>query len=175
MRPGSRAIVLLAAGAAALSGCQRQFAPAPFGTPLDEACNPMNGNLTVPLDTFTVGSAVVPVTKGWFSRWETPQDLTLTRFDTELNVWQGRRFIFDAAEPRNSVRCKITRGDTTISIQATRLSGISYRVDATWQPMIDGQYFYMQLQTRYVEQLKAMRGIIEAASFPVDSARTAKK
>lgn len=167
-------IVLLAA-AATLSGCLRQFVPAPFGTPLDEACNPTNGNLNVPLDTFTVGSVIVPVTKGWQSRWESPQDLTLSRMDTELNVWQGGRFVFDGAEPRNSVRCKIARGDTTISIQATRLSGLNYRVDASWQPSIDGQYFYMQLQTRYVDQLKTMRGIIEAASFRVDSGRTAKK
>jgi hypothetical protein len=163
------------AAAGVLSGCMRTFVPAPFGTPLDEACNPINGNLTVALDTFTVGTALVPVTKGWFARWDTPQDLSLTRLDTELSIWQGGRFMFPVTEPRNAVRCVIHRGDTTITIQAARLSGINYRVDATWEPLIDGQHFYMQLQTRYASQLKDMRGMIEAVKFPVDTARTVKK
>ena len=68
----------------------------------------------------------------------------------------------------------LARGDTTITIQATRLNGFNYRVEASWQPLIDGQHFYMQLQTRYVEHLKQMRGIIEAVRFPVDTA-SAKK
>ena len=174
MTARSTTFVVLA-GAGILSGCLRTFVPAPFGTPLDAACNPINGNLTVALDTFTVGTALVPVTKGWFARWETPQDLTLTRLDTELNIWQGGRFLFPATEPRNAVRCVIHRGDTTITIQATRLSGINYRVDATWQRLIDGQHFYMQLQTRYASQLKDMRGMIEAVTFPVDTTKTAKK
>ena len=163
------------AAASILSGCLRTFVPAPFGTPLDEACNPINGNLTTALDTFTVGKALVPVTKGWFARWETPQDLSLTRLDSELSIWQGGRFMFPVTEPRNSVRCVIHRGDTTITIQAARLSGINYRVDATWEPLIDGQHFYMQLQTRYASQLKDMRGMIEAVRFPVDTTKTAKK
>ena len=174
MRQRTAGFVVLAA-TAALSGCVRHFVSAPFGTPLDEVCNPVNGNLNVPMDTFSVGSAVVPVTKGWLSRWDSPQDLQLTRMDTELSVWQGGRFLFPVNEPRNAIRCTINRSDTTIRIQATRVSGMSYRVDVTWQPLIDGQYFYMQLQTRYVAQLKNMRGIIEAVRFPVDSVRAAKE
>ena len=170
-----RVVFLALATAGTLSGCLRQFVPAPFGTPLDEACNPTNGNLNVPLDTFTVGTALVPVTKGWSPSWESPQDLNLSRLDTEMSVWQGGRFVFDGAEPRNAVRCTIKRGDTTITIQATRLTGLKYRVDASWQPLIEGQYFYMQLQTRYVEQLKQMRGMIEAVKFPVDTVKAARK
>ena len=49
------------------------------------------------------------------------------------------------------------------------MSGPLYRVDVTWQPLIDGQYFYMQLQTRYVEHLRQMRGMIEAVRFPRDT------
>ena len=86
-----RTIIAVFAGAVALSGCLRQFAAAPFGTPIDDVCNPTYGILSVPLDTFTIGSALVPVTKGWTSRFDTPQDLQLTRLDTELNVWQGGR------------------------------------------------------------------------------------
>ena len=99
------------------------------------------------------------------------QDLELRRIDAELNVWRGTRYVFPAIEPRNAVRCTIPRGDTTINIQATRLNGFNYRVDVSWEPLIDGQYFYMQLQTRYVDHLRKMRGIIEAVRFTVDTVR----
>ncbi|MDZ7632640.1 MAG: hypothetical protein U5K74_15155 [Gemmatimonadaceae bacterium] len=155
---------------AALSGCLRRFVPAPAGTPLDEVCNPLNGALSVPLDTISFGRAQVVVTKGWTTRSNTAQDLELGRIDAELNVWRGNRFVFPAIEPRSAVRCSLARGDTTISIQATRLSGFNYRVDVSWDPPIDGQYFYMQLQTRYVEHLRQIRGMIEAVRFPVDTA-----
>lgn len=172
--PQRKTLIGILAAAVALSGCYRQFVPAPFGTPLDDVCNPTYGNLAVPLDTFTVGSALVPVTKGWSSQLNTSQDLQLTRLDTELNIWQGGRFLMPVTEPRSAVRCSVRRGDTTISIQATRMSGPFYRVDVTWQPLIDGQFFYMQLQTRYSAQLKQMRGMVEAVRFPVDTAAKKK-
>lgn len=154
---------------AALSGCVRQFVSAPFGTPLDEVCNPINGTFTVPLDTFRFGSAAVSAAKGWTTSLATAQELELRRIDGELTVWRGSRFVFPALQPRNSVRCSLARGDTTINIQATRLNGFNYRVDVAWEPLINGQYFYMQLDTRYVEHLRQMRGIIENVRFPVDS------
>lgn len=169
-----RNLLALAFAAAGLTGCLKHFVPAPFGTALDEVCNPVNGTLTVALDTFSVGPAIVPVTRGWLSRFDSSQDLSLTRIDAELNIWQGARFMFPVVEPGNAVRCTIARGDTAITIQATRLNGFNYRVEASWHPMINGQYFYMQLQTRYVEHLKQMRGMIEAVRFPVDTA-SAKK
>lgn len=169
-----RAAMLAAMAGVALIGCQRTFVPAPLGTPLDEVCNPMNGDLAVPTDSFTLGPASIAVTKGWTSGRVTAQDLELRRIDAELNVWRGPRYVFPAIEPRNAVRCTIARADTTISIQATRLDGFNYRVDVSWEPLIDGQYFYMQLQTRYVDHLRKMRGIIEAVRFTVDTARTAK-
>ena len=165
-----RTSIVIALAATTAAGCHKQFVSAPFGTPLDEVCNPMNGVLTTALDTFTVGKAIVPVTRGWLSRYSNSQDLSLTRIDAELNVWQGTRFLFPVLEPRNSVRCTLARGDTAIMIQATRLNGFNYRVEASWQPLIDGQHFYMQLQTKYVEHLRQMRGMIEAVRFPLDTA-----
>ncbi len=154
---------------AVLGGCLRTFVPAPAGTPLDELCNPANGLLRVPLDTIAFGNALVVITKGWTTRVNTAQDLELRRIDAELNVWRGNRFNFPAIEPRSAVRCTLARGDTTIRIQATRMPGFNYRVDVSWDPRIDGQYFYMQLQTRYVEHLRQMRGMIEGVRFPADS------
>jgi hypothetical protein len=169
----AHAIVILLA-AAALSGCVRRFVSAPFGTPLDEVCNPTNGNLSAPLDTVRLGPAELPITKGWTSSQVTPQELQLQRIDAELNVWRGPRFIFPAVPPQNAVRCTIPRGDTTITLQAVRLNGFNYRVDVSWEPLINGQYFYMQLQTRYVEHLRSMRGMVEAVRFPVDSAKVSR-
>jgi hypothetical protein len=171
----SGSLVVLALAAVALTVCLRRFVPSPFWTPLDEVCNPMNGNLAGSLDTIAFGQALVPVPKGWTTSLATPQDLTLRRVDAELNVWRGSRFIFPAIEPRNAVRCAFSRGDTTVSIQATRLNGFNYRVDVSWTPLIGGQYFYMQLQTRYVEHLRQMRGMVEAVSFPADTVRAAAR
>lgn len=166
-RFGSWAFVVIAA--AALGGCLRKFVPAPFGTPLDEVCNPMNGALSGPLDTQSLGRAMIPVTRGWTRNVTTAQELQLRRVDAELNVWFGPRFVFPAVEPRNAVRCTLARGDTTINIQATRLQGFNYRVDVSWSPRFDGQFFYMQLQTRYVEHLRQMRGMVEAVRFVADT------
>lgn len=160
------AAVLLAT---VLGGCARRFVPAPSGTALDAVCNPMNGALTVPLDTVAVGPAAVALTKGWTANQVTAQEATYRRIDAELNIWRGSRFVFPAVQPRNAVRCSLARGDTTITIQAVRLNGFDYRVDVAWDPLINGQYFYMQLQTRYVEHLRTMRGMIEAVRFPVDT------
>ncbi len=172
--PRMQPAILIVLTAAGLGGCLRQFAPAPFGTPLDEVCDPRNGTLSGPTETFTLGPATIPVLRGWSTNFTTPQDLELRRIDADLNVWRGAPFIFPSTAPQNAIRCRITRGDTTISIQAERLNGFAYRVDVSWAPLIAGQHFYMQLQTRYVEHLKQMRGIIEGVRFPVDSVSARK-
>jgi hypothetical protein len=160
---------LLLATTAAVVGCARQFVPAPFGTPLDEVCNPANGQLAADVDTFRLGSADITTGRGWTTRQASAQELELRRIDAELTVWRGSRFVFPALQPRNAVRCELTRGDTTIKIQAARLDGFTYRVDVAWDPLIDGQYFYMQLETRYVEHLRQMRGIVEGVRFRTDT------
>jgi len=160
---------------AILSGCLRTFVPAPFGTPLDEVCNPVNGELSVPLDTFVVRVARVAVPKGWSSQTVSAQELQLRRIDAELNIWSGARFVFPAHAPLNQIRCTLARGDTSVTLTATRVDAFSYRVDAAWEPTIEGQFFYMQLQTRYVAQLRQMRGIVEAVRFVPDTSRRATR
>jgi hypothetical protein len=155
--------------ASMLSGCVHRFVPAPFGTPLDEVCNPMNGVLSGETVPHSLAPAVFSVPKGWSRGEPRVQEVQLTRIDAELVFWRGGQFIFPAIPSRNGVRCTIQRGDTVVSIQAARVSGFDYRVDVAWQPPIDGQLFYMQLQTRYVDHLKQMRGIIESVRFVSDS------
>ena len=164
-----RVLIFGVIAAAALAGCARRFVPAPFGTPLDEVCNPINGTLSLPLDTVIFGPARVSIAKGWTTNDVSAQEMELHRIDAELNLWRGARFTFPSAEPRNAVRCTLTRGDTTVNIQATRLNGFNYRVDVSWQPAIEGQFFFMQLRTRYVEHLRQMRGTIESVRFPADT------
>jgi hypothetical protein len=167
-KPLVAAALCVVAGA----GCVHRFVPAPDGTPLDEVCNPSNGALVGGLDTAYLGRALVQIPKGWTPTQITAQDLDFTRIDAELNVWRGRAFVFPALAPRNAVRCELVRGDTTISIQATRLNGFNYRVDVSWEPLMDGQNFYMQLQTRYVAHLRDMRGMIEGVRFVPDTRPT---
>ena len=157
--------------AAALSGCLHSFVPAPLGTPLDEVCNPVNGALAMPVDTFVVGIGQVAVPRGWSKQAVSSQELQLRRIDAELNIWSGRRFVFQAQQPRNQIRCTLARGDTSVTLTATRVDAFNYRVDAEWEPSIEGQFFYMQLHTRQVVQLREMRGIVEAVRFVPDTSR----
>ncbi|MES3034191.1 MAG: hypothetical protein V4813_09365 [Gemmatimonadota bacterium] len=169
--PIRRAWPLIAIGAVAATGCLRQFVSAPFGTPLDEACSSFSTLDGARLDTFRLGPAEFAVPKGWSTRRNSAQELQLTRIDAELNVWLGTRFVFPIVPARTSIRCVVARGDTTISIEAVRLPGFTYRVDVEWDPQVDGRFFYMQWQTRYVEHLKQVRAIVERVRFPVDSNR----
>lgn len=172
----SRAVAPIAvAAAAALSGCLRSFVPAPFGTPLDDVCNPVNGELALPVDTFIVGIAHVAVPKGWSTQAVSSQELQLRRIDAALYIRSGSRFVFQAQQPRNQVRCTLARGDTAVTLTATRVDAFNYRVDAEWEPSIEGQFFYVQLQTRQVAQLKQMRGIVEAVRFVPDTVRRANR
>lgn len=173
--PIRRSWPLITIGVLAVAGCLRQFMSAPFGTPLDEACSTFGTLEGVRLDTLRLGPAEFVVPKGWATRSRSPQELQLTRIDAELNVWAGTRFIFPSIPPRTSIRCILARGDTTITIEAVRLDGLRYRVDAEWEPKINGQFFYMQWQTRYVEHLKQVRAIVERVRFPADTVRPARR
>ena len=62
-----------------------------------------------------------------------------------------------------------------IAVAATRVDAFNHRVDAAWEPPVDGQVFYMQLQTRLVAQLRQMRGIVESVRFVPDSIRGARR
>ena len=159
----------------ACASCLRGFVPATFGTMLDEPCSTLNSTQDGALDTFAVGPARVAVPRGWTPRYTTPQDLALQRIGVELDIWSGSKFKFSAVPPRNAIRCTITRRDTTIAIQVVRTAPNNYRVDVAWDPAINDRYFYIQMQTGYVQQLKAMRGIIESVRFPVDSARASRR
>lgn len=167
----TRARILLASlTAVVLTGCLHRFVPAPDGTPLDEVCDALNGVRKSPGAVFALGAARLEVPKEWGTVERNPTDLTLRRMDGELLFWSsGMEYVFPAIEPRNAIRCTITKGDTTVSIQATRLDAFQYRVDVEWDPMIEGQYYYMQLHTKYVAHLREMRGIIEGVRFVPDT------
>ena len=163
----------------ACASCLRGFVPATFGTTfgtmLDVPFSTLKSTQDGALDTFAVGPARVAVPRACTPSSTTPQDLALQRIDAELDIWSGSTFRFPAVPPRNAIRCTITRRDTTIAIHVVRTAPDNYRVDVAWDPAINDRYFYMQMQTGHVQQLKAMRGIIESVRFPVDSARASRR
>ena len=56
-----------------------------------------------------------------------------------------------------------------------RVEPFNFRVDAAWEPPVEGPVFYMQLQTRLVAQLRQMRGIVESVRFVPDTIRGAHR
>jgi hypothetical protein len=143
---------------------------------IDEPCNPANSEIEGPTRMISLSPAEFPVPARWIPDFRTLNDIdfNLQRTGATLNVWKGSEYIFKPVLPLNSVECVVTKGDTAIKIRTTMLvEGITnYRVDVSWQPQIDGQYLYMQLQTRFPENLKQIRGVIDGVRFPVRTAST---
>ncbi len=167
------AMLLLAVGACA----RATIPPAMTGAvlrPIDEPCNPANSAIEGPTRMISLSPAEFPVPARWIPDFRTLNDIdfNLQRTGAVLNVWKGSEFIFKPVLPINSAQCVVTKGDTTITIRTTMLvEGITnYRVDVSWKPQIGGQYLYMQLQTRFPENLKQIRGVIDGLRFPVRTA-----
>jgi hypothetical protein len=170
--------LMMFAVAVVVAGCAvPKIPPAIVGVgarEIDEPCNPANATLGGPTNIATFGPTEFAVPQKWIPYFKSLNELDfdLRQLDGELNVWKGGKFTFGPILPINSSACEIARGDTTISIRTTVLvDGIRrYRVDVSWAPMIEGQYMYMQLQTRSVAQLRELRGVIEGVRFPVRTA-----
>ncbi len=172
----------ISAGAAmlflAVGACARAtIPPAMTGAtirPIDEPCNPANGTIEGPTRMISLSPLEFTVPARWIPDFRTLNDIdfNLQRTGAVLNVWKGSEFIFTPVLPLNSAECTITKGDTAIRIRTTMIvQGITnYRVDVSWKPQIDGQYLYMQLQTRFPENLKQIRGVIDGVRFPVRTA-----
>ncbi len=165
-----RTTTLLAALLVATLACARP-AIAPVTTnvalrDINAPCDDANRVLDAPVRAIDFAPLTFAVPSRWIPDYGSINDLdfNLQRTGSELQVWKGGGFVFAPVLPANTVQCDITKGDTTITIRTTALvDGIRrYRVDVTWSPLIDGQHFYMQLQTRFPEHLKQIRGVIES-------------
>lgn len=137
--------------------------------PIDEPCNIANATLEGPTRMISLPPLEFPVPARWIPEFRTLNDVdfNLQRTGAVLNVWKGSEFIFKPVLPLNSAECELARGDTTIRIRTTMIvEGITnYRVDVSWKPQIGGQHVYMQLQTRFPDHLKQIRGVIEGVRF----------
>lgn len=167
------AVLLLAVAACA----RTTIPPAMTGAAIrliDEPCNPSNATIDGPTRLISLDPAEFSVPARWIPDFRTLNDIdfNLQRTGATLNVWKGSEFIFNPVLPLNTVECVVTKGDTAIKIRTTMIvQGITnYRVDVSWKPQIGGQYLYMQLQTRFPENLKQIRGVIEGVRFPARSA-----
>jgi hypothetical protein len=175
---GSRATLLaVTAATCLLGGCLRQYQPAKPGSVLDTTCE---GPTRPGADwvVWQIPEASFAAPPNWRLDRREATEVTLRRVDGELSVWSGSRWVFPVAEPWQSVRCTIARGgDTTLTVQTTRLGGrLAYRVDVTVEPLIEGRYVYLQLQTSYVEHLRDVRAILTSLRFgPADTAGIATR
>jgi hypothetical protein len=165
MRSPGRPVLVLGASVL-LASCLKQYVQASPGGVLDSLCDPNAVSASSDWLGWQMEQVQFRTPRGWGVRVRQPFSLTLGRVDSELNVWSGSEWRFPAVEPRQSVQCELTRQDTIIVIRGVRLNGLAnYRVDVSWKPPIEGRWQYMQLQTRYAEHVRAMRGIIESARF----------
>jgi hypothetical protein len=161
-------ITLAAAGL--LAACARPMIPpvASGGTSreIDAPCSASNVVLRGTTSRIDFAPLQFEVPSRWIPDYNSLNDVgfNLQKTASDLRVWKGGEFIFNPVLPLNSVQCELVRGDTTITIRTTVLmEGIrNYRVDVAWSPLIDGQHFYMQLQTRFPEHLRDVRGVIES-------------
>lgn len=154
----------------AVAGCARPMVPqvAVGDTPreINAPCDPANASLTGAARRIEFEPLLFQVPARWVPDYESRNTVNfdLLKTNSTLQVWKGGEFVFTPIVPRNTVQCELTKGDTTITIRTTVLTqGItSYRVDVSWKPLIDGQNLYMQLQTRFPEHLREIRGVIES-------------
>lgn len=174
MRCGALVIVC---GVSVLAACA-QAKTTPFSsTPMDDVCDPRNGTLSPPLDTFTAGWATFAAERGWASVSRSAPRLALRRVDSDLFVSEGEITPVPLEVPlRNAnARCTLLRGDTMVVITASRWRGTGFRVTAWWETETDGPFQQMELLTTSREQLKRIRGTIESLRFPVDTARVGSR
>ncbi len=145
--------------------------------PIDEPCNIANATLEGTTRMISLPPVEFPVPSRWIPEFRSLNDVdfNLQRTGAVLNVWKGSEFIFKPVLPLNSAECELARGDTTIKIRTTMIvEGITnYRVDVSWKPQVGGQHVYMQLQTRFPDHLRQIRGVIEGVRF-VDRAASAR-
>ncbi len=166
-RIGSTSAVLLIA---ITTGCARPMIPQMTvgDTPreINAPCDPANAALTGDVRRIDFDPLGFQVPARWVPDYASINNVNfdLLKTNSELRIWKGGEFVFTPVVPRNTVQCELTKGDTTITIRTTVLTqGITnYRVDVTWKPLIDGQHLYMQMQTRFPEHLREIRGVIES-------------
>jgi hypothetical protein len=169
-------VVVVVAGM--LSACaSSRIPPAIVGAGarvIDAPCDPANGLQADPQRAISFDPIEFRVPSRWIPNYRTINDVDfdLQRTGAELNVWKGGAFTFPTVIPLNTSACEIVRGDAVITVHTTVLvQGIRrYRVDVSWSPLVDGQHFYMQLQTQFPEHLAQMRGVIESVKLPVRTA-----
>lgn len=169
---------LLAVSLVGLTGCAYGAnAAAETQTPLDAVCDPRNGILPTPTDTFTAGWATFAVVKGWASNTGASPRLELRRLGSRLLVSEGEPRPVPLEPPLRNAnrRCELSRRDTSVVITASRASGTGFQVEAWWETEGDGPILQLTLLTNSTDELKRIRGTIESVRFPIDSARAAKR
>ncbi len=171
---GTRLVRLGLCATVLLTGCAYGASAAGnTQTPLDAVCDPQNGMLPAPTDTFRAGWATFAVVKGWASNTSSSPRLELRRLGSRLTVSEGEPGPVPLEPPLRNAnrRCELSRNDTSVVITASRSRGTDFYVQAWWETAGDGPILQLLLVTNSTEELKRIRGTIESVRFPLDSVR----
>jgi hypothetical protein len=167
--------VVLALTGMLVLGCARASTGAvavsqPLGTDLlreiDQPCNAANVTITGAARNIPFDNTEFSVPQRWIPLFKSVNDIDfdLRRTGEEVHVWKGGSWTFPTVLPMNTTSCELQVANMGVKVQTTMLvqSPRLYRVDVTWAPLFDGQHLYMQMTTRFPENLKQMRGVIES-------------
>lgn len=168
-----RAAPLVVISLLTVGGCLRHAASAPVASSRDEACSMAQTLNGVALDSFAVGPAEIAMPTGWVNDPGDWEELRLTRLGGQLRVWTGSPWVWPGRILPPSTTCIVTRGDTTIRIEA-RFYGRTYTVDVEWELVPDEDYLYMHWRTPHVQHLRQVRAIVDRVRFPTDRLRAAR-
>jgi hypothetical protein len=135
-------------------------------------------NAQVRLDTFQVGSGLVPIEKGWFAEPRSSSHALYLRQGVrgEIQISHGLQRPWPRVPAPAGIECEIVRGADTIMVRGRIESGLQFSVEAMWENPSDKTQLWLYMVTGLPAELKRIRRTIQDVQFPVpDSVAVAGK
>jgi hypothetical protein len=132
----------------------------------------------VRVDTFQVGSALVPIEKGWFTepRISSHQLILSQGVRGQIQISHGLQRPWPRIQAPAGIECEIVRGIDTIMLRGRIESGLRFSVEAMWEKPSDKTQLWLYALTGLPAELKRIRRTIQDVQFPVpDSVAVAGK
>jgi hypothetical protein len=132
----------------------------------------------VRLDTFQVGSGLVPIEKGWFAQPRSSSHQLFLRQGVrgEITISHGLQQPWPRVQAPAGIECEIVRGADTVLVRGRIESGLQFSVEAMWERPSDKTQLWLYMVTGLPSELKRIRRTIQDVQFPVpDSVAVAGK
>jgi hypothetical protein len=173
--------VVIGAGAVACARQSASRAPTMVSNSsgsLDDLCRyaePLAAQ--VRLDTFQVGSGLVPVEKGWFAEPRVNSHaLSLRRINGSIRATHGLQQAWPRVQAPAGIECEIVRGSDTTFVRGRIENNLMFSVEAMWEKPSDKTQLWLYMVTNVPAELKRIRRTIQDVQFPVpDSVAVAGK